>query len=70
MANLKEMRVLIRAARRAGCTAERRNSGHTRLTAPNGAHLDLSFSPGTQQGVKEQQRKVAKFLALNIRGAA
>jgi hypothetical protein len=66
MANLKDMRALVREAQRAGCLAERLRNGHTRLTAPNGARIDLSFSPGSAQAVRSEQTKVRKFLAANM----
>lgn len=61
----KEMRELVRRARKAGCEVQRLKNGHTRVTAPNGASYDLSFSPGTSRGVHEQQVKMAKFFRVN-----
>lgn len=65
MAHVKDMRLLVRQAVKAGCEARRLSNGHTRLTAPNEARLDISFSPSTAHGVREQQFKVRKFLRQN-----
>ena len=62
---IKEMRLLVRQAVRSGCIAEKRRSSHTRIWAPNGAWMDVSFSPGSANNVRFAQRKVAKFIAAN-----
>jgi hypothetical protein len=70
MATNKEMRQLVKDAVRAGCEAVRLRNGHTKLIAPNGVRLDISFSPGSNQAVREQQFRVRKFLAVNCKAAS
>jgi len=58
----KEIRQLLRAAKKAGLTVERRGSKHFLVTNPRtGETTTIAGSPGSPRAVRDYQQRVRKL---------
>lgn len=52
MSKRAEVAQVLRKAKKAGATVERANNSHWIVTSPSGESVQVSFSPGSDAGVR------------------